>query len=124
MRAYSVDLRERVVGAAADGMPQSVAARTFGVGRATVQRWVRRRRETGGLAPTPRPGAAPGIGPADAPALRAQVAALPDATLAEHCGAWAEAGRGRVGVSAMHRALRRLGITRKKRRSGPANRTR
>ena len=124
MRAYSVDLRERVVGAADGGMPQSVVARTFGVGRATVQRWVRRRRETGGVAPAPRPGSAPAIGPDEAPALREQVAAAPDATLAEHCHAWAAAGRGRVGVSAMHRALRRLGITRKKSRSGPASRTR
>jgi transposase len=118
-----VDLRERVVGAVAGGMAQTVAARTFGVGRATVRRWLDRRQRTGGLAPSPRPGSAPAIGPTDAAALRDQVAAAPDATLAEHCDAWAAAGRGRVGVSAMHRALRRLRITRKKRRSGPANRT-
>jgi putative transposase len=118
-----VDLRERVVGAVGAGMPQTVAARTFGVGRATVRRWLDRRERTGGLAPSPRPGAAPAIGPAEAPALRAQVAAAPDATLAEHCDAWAAAHGVRVGVSAMHRALRRLVITRKKRRSGPASRT-
>jgi transposase len=119
-----VDLRERVVGAVAGGMAQKVAARTFGVGRATVRRWLDRQQRTGGLAPSPRPGAAPAIGAADAAALRDQVAAAPDATLAEHCAAWAAAGHGRVGVSAMHRALRRLRITRKKRRSGPASRTR
>lgn len=123
MKAYSVDLRERVVRAATGGMAQSVVARTFGVGRATVQRWVRRRRETGGVAPSARPGAAPWVGPHDAAALRDQVAAMPDATLAEHCDAWAAARGVRLGVSAMHRTLRRLGITRKKSRSTPASRT-
>jgi transposase len=66
----------------------------------------------------------PAIGPDDAVALRAQVAAMPDATLAEHCEAWVAARGVRVGISAMHRALRRLGITRKKRRSGPPSKTR
>jgi transposase len=124
MRAYSVDLRERVVGAVEQGVPQAVAARTFSVGRATVERWVQRRRERGSLAPSPVPGAAPAIGPAEAPALRAQVAATPDATLAEHCERWAAATGVRLGVSAMHRTLARLGITRKKSRSGPPSRTR
>src|SRR5438105_1082009 len=57
MPAYSMDLRVRVARTADGGMPQSVAARTFGVGRATVPRWVRRRRATGDLAPSPVPGA-------------------------------------------------------------------
>ena len=118
-----MDLRERVVGAVAGGMAQTVAARTFGVGRATARRWLDRQQRTGGLAPSPRPGAAPAIGAADAAALRAQVAAAPDATLAEHCDAWAAARGVRVGVSAMHRALRRLEITRKKRRPGRASKT-
>lgn len=123
MKAYSVDLRERVVGAVGRGVPQAVAARGFSVGRATVERWVRRVRETGSVAPAVRAGAAPLVGPDDAAALRAQVAATPDATLAEHCAAWAAARGVRLGVSAMHRTLGRLGITRKKRRSGPASRT-
>src|SRR5438067_9308378 len=123
MRAYSVDLRERVVGAVEAGAPQTVAARTFGVGRATVRRWLDRQQRTGGLAPSRRPGAAPAIGPDEAPALRDQVAAAPDATLAEHCEAWAGARGVRLSVSAMHRTLRRLGITRKKSRSGRPSRT-
>jgi transposase len=123
MRAYSVDLRERAVGAVAGGMPQSVAARTFGVGRATVQRWVRRQR-AGNLGPAPVGGSAPRIGPARAGALRAQVAAHPDATLAEHAERWGREQGVRVSLWALDRALDRLGITRKKRRSTPASRTR
>jgi transposase len=91
MRAYSVDLRERIVRAVADGVPQSVAARTFGVARASVQRYVGQRGATGDLAPRTAPGPAHKIGPGAAAALRAQA---------------------------------RLDITRKKRPSTPASRTR
>jgi transposase len=88
MRAYSVDLRERIVRAVADGVPQSVVARTFGVARASVQRYVGQHAATGGLAPRPSPGPAHRIGAGAAAALRAQVAAAPDATLAEHAERW------------------------------------
>ncbi|MBA3413686.1 MAG: helix-turn-helix domain-containing protein, partial [Chloroflexia bacterium] len=48
MRAYSVDLRERVVAAVAAGATHAEAAARFAVGVATVGRWVRRWREAGG----------------------------------------------------------------------------
>jgi len=117
-----MDLRERVVDAVAGGMPQAVAGRTFGVGRATVRRWVDRRR-AGDLRPAPVGGSAPRIGPGDAAALRAQVAAAPDATLAEHAERWGREQGVRVSLWAVDRALTRLGITRKKRRSTPASGT-
>jgi len=51
-RPYSVDLRERVVGAVArDGLSRRQAAARFGVGISTVIGWVRRFRETGSLKP-------------------------------------------------------------------------
>jgi transposase len=40
MKAYSVDLRERVVAAVRRGMPKAQAARTFGVGATSVKRYV------------------------------------------------------------------------------------
>jgi len=46
-RAYSQDLRERVIGASEAGLPARHAARRFGVGLATAIVWVRRARETG-----------------------------------------------------------------------------
>jgi transposase len=46
--------------------------------------------------------------------LQAQVAAAPDATLAQHCARWEAAQGVRVSVATMSRALRRLGITLKK----------
>lgn len=46
-RAYSSDLRERVLNAVATGQSARSAAVHFGIGTATAVRWVRRWRETG-----------------------------------------------------------------------------
>lgn len=46
-RAYSADLRERVLVAVEDGSSARAAAARFGIGVATAVRWVRRWRETG-----------------------------------------------------------------------------
>jgi transposase len=118
-----LDLRERIVRAAEAGAPVVVVARIFGVGRATVERYLRRAR-AGALAPRSSPGRPARIGPAAWPALRAQLAAAPDATLAEHCDRWAAEQGARVSVATMQRAIARLGWTRKKSRSGRASRTR
>jgi transposase len=114
VKQYSVGLRERLLGAIDAGLSQAEAARLFGVGTSTVTRWRRQRAGTGSLAPAPRPGRTPRLGPAQDPALRAQVAAHPDATLADHCGRWAREQAVAVSVATMSRAIRRLGITVKK----------
>ena len=46
-RAYSLDLRERVLSAVAAGQSARSAAAHFGIGTATAVRWVRRWREKG-----------------------------------------------------------------------------
>ena len=51
VRAYSMDLRERIVAAVDAGMTQPEAAARFGVGLRTVERYLARRRATGSLAP-------------------------------------------------------------------------
>jgi transposase len=125
MKAYSLDLRERIVRAVDDGMAKSQAARLFGVSRSTIKRYVRQRRQIGSLAPQPRPGGPPPlIGPAQRETLRAQVAAAPDATLADHCAAWERTQGVRVSVATMRRALARLNWTVKKRPSRRRNGTR
>ena len=51
-RPYSMDLRERVVGAVEkEGLSRRQAEVRFGVGISTVIGWVRRLRETGSVAP-------------------------------------------------------------------------
>ena len=106
MKAYSEDLRLRVIAAVDGGMPRSEAARVFGVGRATVKRSLQLRRETVGLVPRLRRGP---------PAIKtAALAAAPDATLMEHC-AWYEQVSGVRGSDAtMSRVIaKHLGWTRK-----------
>ncbi len=46
-RAYSQDLRERVIGAVLGGLPARQAAARYGVGASTAIVWVRRARQTG-----------------------------------------------------------------------------
>src|SRR3954470_1628581 len=89
MRAYSMDLRERVVAAVDRGITQEQAAVTFGVSVNTVARYLTRRRNTGSLAPTayrhgPRPEKKARL-QAWLPARLQQAA---DATLAEHAAAF------------------------------------
>lgn len=110
MRAYSIDLRERIVRAVDGGMSKAEAARVYDVGLSTVKRYVKQRAEQGHLRPKPLPGRAREIGAGDEAALRAQVAADPDATLDAHRRRWAEAGGAAVSRATMGRALARLGL--------------
>lgn len=50
-RAYSCDLRERVVGAVLAGESCRVVASRFGVAVSTVVKWTQRYRRTGSVAP-------------------------------------------------------------------------
>jgi transposase len=56
-RAYSQDLRDRVIDVALSGLPARQAAVRFGVGIATAIVWVRRTRESGARAARGSPGA-------------------------------------------------------------------
>ena len=114
MKQYSADLRERLVGAIDAGLPQVEAARLFGVCTSTITRWRQRQRSTGAVTALPRPGRTPRIGAGQAPALQAQVAAQPDATLAQHWAQWTAVYGVVVSVATMSRVIRRLGITLKK----------
>ena len=124
MTPYSIDLRERVLGACDDGMTTKEAAETYAVSPSWVRKLKRQRRETGSIAPrTATPGPAPVLAP-HADRLRELVRADPDRTAAEY--------RDRLGLGVaavtVWRALRRLGLTHKKSpaggRAGPARRGR
>ena len=58
-RPYSLDLRERVVGAMGAGMSSYVAAKHYAVSESSAARWARRDRETGSPAPLPMGGKRP-----------------------------------------------------------------
>jgi len=121
MRAYSMDLRERAVAAcdAGDATREQVAAR-FSVSVRWVRGLLKRRRETGSIAPRPHSGGrSPAFDDGGCERLRAAVRSDDDATLE----ALATAAGVACAPSAVHRALKRLGITRKKSRGGRPSRT-
>src|SRR3954447_2376437 len=109
MRAYSMDLRERIVAAVDAGLPQAQAAERFGVSLRTVERYLSRRRRSGSLAATEqRHGREPKIRRQLRAWLPERLEAAADATLAEHMAAFVAAGGPRVSLSAMSRAITSL----------------
>ncbi len=124
MRAYSTDLKERLVRAVAAGQPMREAARRFNVAVTTVKRAVVQARETGSLERKPIPGCPRRIGPEQEGVLRARLEAAPDATVLEHCAWWAEHFDQQLSEATMWRAMRRLGWTHKKRHWQPVSVTR
>jgi len=112
MRPYTMDLRERVAAAVDDGLwSQRQIARLFRVSVSFVTRLLSRRRETGTLAPEPHRGGPPRV-----------------LSIAERCRLWdlvekhndytleelRQAGGFDCCLTTIWRALRRHGLTRKK----------
>ncbi len=115
-RAFSLDLRERVLAASRDDQlsHRAIAAR-FRVGESTVRGWLRRVRTTGALAAKPHAGGSrPKVDAAGGQVLLALIDEQQDRTLAELAAGYrARTGVG-VSVSAVCRACQRLDLRRKK----------
>ena len=111
MRAYSADLRERVLAACEDGATTGEAAEAFAVSASWVRSLRRRFRETGEAGPRVRARCGP------APALaghRDRLAALVASRPGLTAGEYRDLLGARVAVVTVWRALRRLGLTHKK----------
>lgn len=93
MKAYSEDLRRKIVSAIERGMPKVQAARTFGVGISTVKRYATRARRGGSLQPGKAPGKPPKMGQPASKLLEEDLKERPFATLRERCE-YVEAVRG------------------------------
>ena len=125
MNAYSLDLRLKVLDAVDRGIPRKEVVRTFGVSMPTLERYLRRRRQSGDLAPRPSPGRTPSICATveERRALWKQLEENDEATLERHCELWEERRGARVSVATMSRAVRKLGWTFKKSRWEPPSKT-
>lgn len=121
MKAYSQDLRQRVVRAVDAGQSQAEIAKTFAVSVATIKRYLKQRRETGHVLPKAIPGRPAKKGAVLQANLRAQLEAHPDATREEHCRLFQAEHGIEVSTASISRARASLGWTRKKRRSLPGN---
>lgn len=121
MKAYSVDLREKVLRAVDQGYAREKIIELFGVSRATIKRYVKQRRETGSVAPKAIPGRTPKkLGLLQA-GLAAQLQAHDDLRLEDQCRLWEQTHGVHVSTSTMSEAIKRIGWTRKKSRWVPLN---
>ena len=119
MGAYSIDLRERVLADFDSGMGNDAVARKYHVSSRWVYKLRRQRSETGEIAPRRgKPGPQPKLA-AHIAQLAQLVEAQPDATLSEL--------RDRLSVPVslitLWTTLKKLGLTLKKSRCAPLNRT-
>lgn len=117
MKPLSPDLRLRIIDAYEnqEGTQADLAAR-FKVGQASVERLVRLKRETGSIEPRPHAGGTPPrITEDDRARLIEDFEREPDLRQADLAERFTEEGRP-LSQQAVSRGLRRLGITRKKRR--------
>ena len=116
---YPLELRERAVRVyeSSDETYLEVAER-FGVGPATLQRWVRRQRQTGALDPLAKGGG--WVSPVDVGVLHALVRERPDRTTDELTRVYNArvAPTARVHRSSILRALQRTGYVFKKNARG------
>ena len=109
-KAYSVDLRQRVLATCDEGIRAEEVAKRYRVSRSWVFRLLKRHRETGRIEPLyGKPGPKPVLGE-HLGRLKKVVGNKPDATLEE---LRQELGI-RVGISTLWRGLRDLGLTLKK----------
>jgi transposase len=114
MDAYSEDLRQKIVQAVQQQrMTKSEAARTFGVSRSSVKRYVKAVCEGRSLTPGKAPGKKPLLDEKARRLLEADVQQRPFATL-RHRQEYLERVAGvSVSESTLSRALRQMGFGRK-----------
>jgi transposase len=119
MRAYSMDLRARVLADCDAGLGTAGVAAKYRVSEAWVRRVKQCRRETGRVGPRPPSPGRPRKLAAHEARLRELVAADPDATLAELRDLLGV----RVSLSTLAVCLDRLRLSFKKKSSGRPSRT-
>ena len=121
MKTTSLDLRKRILACYDTGKEtRDSVAKRFCVSLGMVKKLIQQRRHLGDIAPRHwRAGRKPLFTPGHREQMLAAIRRQPDTTLAEF--------RDLLGLDcslvAIHRVLARMGMTYKKRRFGPANRT-
>jgi transposase len=114
MRAYSEDLRQKIVAAIERGMPKAHAARLFGVSLSSVKRYARIARRGDSLVPKKGSGRPPKVDEVIEKLLEGDLEERPDATV-EQRRCFLERLTGKtLSDSTVRRMLRRMGFSRKK----------
>lgn len=119
MRAYSVDLRHRIVESLEKGATQEETAKRFCVSLSSVKRYYGQWKTRANLAPKPLPGRVPILKEEDRDEFVALVASKSDWTLDALALAWQERTGVKPTVSVLCDVCKRWQITRKKRVASP-----
>jgi transposase len=116
MKAYSLDLRERVIAAVDAGeISRRSVAHLFGISYVWIKKLLRQRHLRGDIAPLPHGGGQkPLLDEETLERLRQEVTGKSDATLKELQKKIRGANGRRVSTSTISRALKKLGLSRKK----------
>jgi transposase len=114
MKAYSEDLRRKIVDALKRGMPKSEAAGLFGVSLSSVKRFARMERQKVSLAPRKPPGRPPKIDDTTRRLLEADLTDRPAATAAQRRRYLQRMTGESMSDSTVRRLVRKLGHSRKK----------
>jgi transposase len=115
MKAYSEDLRLRVLAALDGGISRTDAASTFRVSLSSIKRWRAQHTALGHLRPKRPTGRPRAIGVGDEARLRIQLTTTPDATLPEHLSTWKRQQGRSLSRWTLSRSIKRLRWSRKKR---------
>src|SRR5512142_20609 len=115
MKAYSQDLRQRVLRAIDQGKSQAEVAQTFAISTSTIKRYLKARRERGHVLPKAIAGRPNLKGAALEAGLLEKLRAQPDATREQPCQLWEATHDIKVSPASITRARQALGWTRKKR---------
>jgi transposase len=111
MKAYSENLRKKILEAVDIGIPKSKAAKTFGVSRSSVKRYAAARREGRSLTPNKHPGSKPKLDERARKILEADVEERPATTLKDRCRFLEEMVGVSVSESTLSRLLRKMGFS-------------
>jgi transposase len=115
-RAYSRDLRERLLRAIDAGLAPDEIERTTGIDRRSLRRWRAQLARTGDLAPRRSSGRPRKLTAAEDVRLLEQAGTHPDWTLAQHATAFAGATGVTVSLATISRRFAAAGFTLKKSR--------
>lgn len=117
-KAYSYDFRQKVMQAIElDGLKKCEASELFNISRNTINLWFQRKAETGDVEVKPRLTSSAQQKITDWEKFRAFAKEHEDKTQAQMAQLW----EGDISSRTISRALQKLGLTRKKRRTGTGN---
>ena len=114
MRAYSMDLRTKIIESVKKGVSKGESARCFGVDRATVKRYCKRLDERGTLEPDKAPGKRPKLDEKAGKLLGEDLRRRPWATHSQRAEFLSAVCGVRVSEATICRAIKRLSHSRKK----------